>query len=97
MLIGVVRTEHGGTTMKRCVNMTKEQLDRFARWLLERGIADEYLKEYTNNYGISAYSELILGSFNWNDTKSGQDFWLARDKEWQAFLDTPDPNPVPTH
>jgi hypothetical protein len=95
--IGVVRTEHGATTIKRYVNMTHDQLDRFARWLLERGIADEYIEAFTNKSGIEVYREFILAPFNWSETPSGGDFWMAMDGEWKAFLDTPDPTPVPTH
>ena len=71
--------------------------EQFRAWMKDNHLWDEYLCEFYAYYKKdtqippkSLYelkkSNIILGSFAWENTAGGHDFWKSVDKKWREYF-----------
>ena len=71
--------------------------EQFRAWMQDNHLWDEYLCEFyayrkedtkicLSNFYESQTSNMISGSFVWENTAGGHDFWLSVDLKWREYF-----------
>jgi hypothetical protein len=67
--------------------MTQDELDLFAGWLIQEGIADVFMDRVDYNRRTKNPASVIDMLVSWADTTEGYAYWSGKDRAWRDYYE----------